>query len=525
MRYDKRRLPALFFFIIYLAIGLALAGRYGCGIDARTERKSSLITYRYINETLFDRLPSPGLKELEELSEYKDRWYGMAMQIPMVMVEDVFDFRLSEHDVFVMRQYFTFLYCYAGYLCFYFMLRRIFPSNVWIPLIGTACIALYPRFFALQFADVKNPVFNALVMAACYCMVLAVEKKRIGYDVLFGCVAALATNQRIMGVLFPCTLAGYFIISDLTAFFLKKGCQDETKRYRVLKYPAVIISYFAFWTFITPLAWKRPLHIFIETFKAFSDFYGWNRHMVFMGRLITRAEMPWYYLPVWMGITIPVFIWVLFLAGHVRFVTDIIRSKDRLMTVLGDQKWLTCQLFLFWAIFFNIVLRHGAIYVGWHHVYFIYVPMVAAAMYGLEYLTGVIDRRMVYAAVGVYFVLQCAWLLRHHPYQNVYFNVIGMHYGDQFDRDEERLASLQMTRWILSREEGPVSVSSKDGVLKPDPLLTDQERERILEEEPAMYIIECYRNVIGSDVQYEGYEEVRTIWMGGFKIGSVYRRL
>ena len=55
------------------------------------------------------------------------------------------------------------------------------------------------------------------------------------------------------------------------------------------------------------------------------------------------------------------------------------------------------------------------------------------------------------------------------------------------------------------------------------PMLTDQERARIIDEWPAKYIVEYYRNVVGSDVNYKGYEEVHTVWMGKFKIGSIYR--
>ena len=542
--YDKRRLMALAFFLCYLMIGLRLVGQYGVGVDAWNERESSLVTYKYINETLFDRRPSSQLENLPNLGSYKDRWYGMAMQIPMVIIEDVYDFELSSHTVYLMRHHIIFLYCFIGYLCFYFMLRRLFPKNSWLPLIGVAFIALYPRFFPLQFVDVKNLVFNALVLATCYFMLLAVEKKRIVYDVLFGVVAALATNQRVMGVLFICTLIGYYAITDIIVRFSEEKSSSGTKKYHILKYPAVILSFFLFWTLITPLSWKSPIQTFFDTFRAFSDFHGWDGTMVFMGRHITRAEMPWYYLPVWMSITIPIVILVLFAIGHVRYVIDIVKSKERFSAVLGEQKWLTCNLFLFWAIFLNIVLRQGPIYIGWHHAYFAIIPMVVVALFGLEYLLEKIDRRVVYAIVGVYFVVQCAWMVRHHPYQIVYFNIIGMQYGDQFDRDEERLVTLPMVRWILAQEDEPVSIvetkhakSWKMLAQDDNPIpvvegdmfamrkfmLTEREKSLISNEWPPKYVIEYYRNVIGNDVKYKGYEEVHTIWMGKFKIGSIYR--
>ena len=543
-KYDKRRLMALAFFLCYLMIGLRLVGQYGVGVDAETERKSSFVTYKYINETLFGRRPSSQLENLPNLGSYKDRWYGMAMQIPMVIIEDVYGFKLSSHTVYLMRHHIIFLYCFIGYLCFYFMLRRLFPKNSWLPLIGVAFIALYPRFFPLQFVDVKNLVFTALVMATCYFMLLAVEKKRIVYDVLFGVVAALATNQRVMGVLFICTLIGYYTITDIIVHFSEKKISSETKKHQILKYPAVILSFFLFWTLITPLSWKSPIQTLFDTFRAFSDFYGWDGTMVFMGRVITRAEMPWYYLPVWMSITIPIVILVLFAIGHVRYVIDIVKSKERISAVLGEQKWLTCSLFLFWAILLNIVLRQGPIYLGWHHAYFAIIPMVVVALFGLEYLLEKIDRRVVYAIVGVYFVVQCAWMVRHHPYQNVYFNIIGMQYGDQFDRDEERLVTLPMVRWILAQEDEPVSIfetkhakswkmlaqdENPIPVVEEDMfamrkfMLTGREKALISNEWPPKYVIEYYRNVIGNDVRYEGYEEVHTVWMGKFKIGSVYR--
>lgn len=69
--------------------------------------------------------------------------------------------------------------------------------------------------------------------------------------------------------------------------------------------------------------------------------------------------------------------------------------------------------------------------------------------------------------------------------------------------------------------EGEVSIAGETTSL---PLLNEEQRKRIVSNDEPMYIIDCYRNVIGNNVDHPEYEELYAIWIDGYKIGSVFKK-
>lgn len=502
-------------FGLYFLIALFVVRDYGIGIDEVPQRNHSLIAYKYINQVLFDRAVKDTWSELPELETYEYRQHGTAVQLPMVFIEDIFDFERDSSFIYTMRHVCTFLICFTGYIFFYLSLRKLFPGRNILPVIGALFLMLYPRFFALQFTDIKNLVFAALTMVTLFFMIQSVEKRRIPYYILFGIAAAFASNVRIMAVIYPCILLGYFVLNDLLEGFHVSSLP---------KYAIVAVSYFLCWVLIFPTAWSHPFQTFLDVFTKFSSWDMWDGTMVFMGHTIMRADMPWYYLPVWMGITIPVYLIVLFIAGHISFVTQLIKSKKKIAFLLVDGKWQTCMLTLFWGIFLNIVLRKGCIYIGWHHVYFIMVPFVVISVQGVVYLCSYIKQKYMYALLGGILCLQAAWIGANHPYQMNYFNLIGKAVAPKFDRCEERTECLAMLRWLAAYETYTVSVY---GEIRSLDIMPPEERARFMTGEPgeARYDIRSYRGIIGNTYEMDGYEEIHAFYIDGFKVGSVFKKL
>jgi len=117
------------------------------------------------------------------------------------------------------------------------------------------------------------------------------------------------------------------------------------------------------------------------------------------------------------------------------------------------------------------------------------------------------------------------WIGQHHLWETAYFNVIGTPIADQFDRGETQPATIQLGRWILDQVPGKFTVKWNKTSY---PLLTQEEKSRVtqvnMSDDPE-YIIFNYRNAIGNDYTYDGYEEVYTVWISNYKVGSVYHRL
>lgn len=92
----RGKVLAILFFTLFLIYGICVYRDYGFSWDEGIERNSSLITYGYlfpsVKETVTDTLNFEGLAEFHE---YKDRYYGMAMQLPLVAAEHLTGFTMD----------------------------------------------------------------------------------------------------------------------------------------------------------------------------------------------------------------------------------------------------------------------------------------------------------------------------------------------------------------------------------------------------------------------------------------------
>lgn len=514
------QLIVIFYFILYFIVGICVYKDYGFSTDESAEWEESIVAYKYINSKIFHR-EVPELSKVADMEEFDHRYYGTAMQMPMVFIEDLSDFTLTTQQIFYMRHLMTFLVCFTGYICFYLALKKIF-ENCLPALAGTMVISLYPRIWGYQFTDLKNLIFLALNMMVLLALVYVVEIENMLTVSLFGCIAALATNQRIMAVVYPVVLLGYWLVRDITDVIKRNN--RVKKVFLFGKYPFVIAVYFLSWVLISPFAWlENPFSAFINTFKSFSQ-YDWNGTMVFIGRLITCEERPWYYLPVWFGLTIPFMYLVLFLTGHVALFWSLKKEEHVWESLIGKYKWPACGILLFWGIVGAVIILDSRIYIGWHHVYFVLMPFTVIAVYGLCFLARFFSKKIV----GGMFVLCLAgligWMALNHPFQVVYFNFAGRHFAELFDRDEQRATSSVLLDWVLDHEEKAVTICGEtDSCL----LLTEEEKMRvsIAGEGEAEYFIDVFRNVVGNEPVHKGYEEVYASWVDGYKIGAVYQRI
>ena len=360
-------------------------------------------------------------------------------------------------------------------------------------------------------------------MVTFYFMILAVENKKPIFLVLFGCVTALAVNTRMMALIFLAVLLGYYFISDIIELFqnYKESFNVKNVIKKSEKYLIIILSFAFFWILFTPKAWcVGGGKAFVATFNQFSNFSRWNGTMVFMGDLITCEQMPWYYLFVWFGISIPIFYILLFVIGHV-VVFKSLKSHFSLNTMLTTYKWFFCSLFLFYGSVFAVIFLHSRIYVGWHHMYYVFVPFCVLVCYGLKWIIN-INPKIIFFVLILYFFFQVAWIYNNHPWETAYFNLFSRPVAANYDRGELNPSTLVLVKWILNNEKS--SFSLPDNYYKRIYMLEENEKKRIIFSDEPQYIICNYRNIIGNDYIIKGYNEIYTVEVDGYKVGSVFKK-
>lgn len=439
---------------------------YGVTTDEPMQRTRSLVAYKHINKILLNR-DVPRLEQVSSLEEFDHQYYGTAIQIPMVIIEDITGFTMTSRQIFLMRHCLTFLIVYVGYICLYTALKHLFGRTSWIPLIIIMMLFLYPRYFAFQFFDIKNMAFAGLSMITILATVKAVEKGNIFPCICFGMVSAITTNCRVMGIIYPVILLGFYLVNDLKKLWdLKKmfytDLSDEKKLIRKLwvvlvKYISTIASFTLTWYIISPIAWKDPFRSFINTFRNFAHYEQWNGTMVFMGKLITCEEMPWFYLFVWFAISVPIITLLFFIIGNVVALVQIIKAEKKIRTILNEGRWPLFFMLIFWGSVFSVIILKSRIY------------------------------------------------------------------ATEFDREEWSTSAYTALNWIIDREQRPVSVGGVTSAY--DSLSEEHKMQVILGEESPTYIIDGYRNVIGNEIGYDGYYEVYTITVDGYNVCSVFKKI
>lgn len=460
-----KRHAALAAFLLVMA-ALLMTGRctyqdYGYTVDEDAERLTCLVNYKHAFELLTGR----NLEELDviPLEEHKDRYYGVALQLPMVAVEHLTGFTMPLTDAYHLRHLYTFLLCAAGWACFYGFLHKVF-KNRWLALLGLLMVVLYPRFYSEQFTNMKDMVFAAACAASLYTIALCLENEgKWRYEFFAALAGAVCVNTRFLGLMLPGMLFGYRILRDAwLAPVWKEGGMRRLWR-NIARYAAQLLLLLVFYYLITPAMWTDPIGFLPNVIRTFANYDVWQGEVLYLGRYYACDALPWHYIPVWLALSVP--IWYLLLmdvgialpaAQHIRRARE--GGEKPFAFLLGDTRYAVLCLVFALAPFLAMVFGRTSLYNGWRHVYFIFPPMVVLALFGLRALWRLLARRrmlqrLLALAVCLLLCGQCAWIIRAHPLEKFYFNPIGVQLAHGMDRDTWFETNTYQLEHILARDD------------------------------------------------------------------------
>ncbi len=296
-------------FALYFLCGIFCFADYGISSDESIEHYSSIINYvhemapfMHNSEHFSVRAVAEGAPEL---ADHQDRFYGTALQGVTVFIEQLFKFEMNPRDIYQMRHAFVFLNYYVAALCFYFILKRRFGYGV-LPLLGTLAFILTPRFFGESFYNIKDILFFSWMVISGYFTLRWLQEKQPRYYFFAAAALAITINTRILGLsmlLLACAFAVLIAVREKAGFLSALG--------RPLALFALTIGG---WILITPFLREDPIQNIIDTIVLFMNFSNWDGEHLYMGEMISR-HVPWHYIPVWMGVTIPIPYILMFIIG------------------------------------------------------------------------------------------------------------------------------------------------------------------------------------------------------------------
>jgi hypothetical protein len=176
--------------------------------------------------------------------------------------------------------------------------------------------------------------------------------------------------------------------------------------------------------------------------------------VLFNGKIYLSTNLPWYYLPMWMIITIPIITLLFFIIGNIFIFFDCLSKSN------ADTKLLKLfVLFCFWLPILLVIVTKPVLYNAWRHFLFLTGPLVILSCVGFYRLTFSKKKLIVLIAfllLALNIVTTIISMLKLHPYEYIYFNsLVGGLPGanNKFETDYWGASFREATEWININKE------------------------------------------------------------------------
>ena len=427
---------ALIICALFLLAGFVALDDYGVAWDEGTQRNIAIVNLDYIRG------------DNAELLTHWDRFYGVAFELPLLLVERALGLTDSR-DIHLFRHISTHLFFIVGGF-FGYRLAYQLSGNRLIAIFALLLYLLHPRLYAHSFFNSKDIPFFSMFIIALYLVERAFRRDTVGAFILGGVAVGLLTNLRIMGIIqVPAVLA----MRGFDLWFAAGGI--ERRRIMLTGGGFILaagIAVYAAW----PYLWSDPAGHFVEALLRFSH-YPNQMSQLFRGQWITE-NVPPDYIPAWFAMTTPPPVLLLGLVGAMALVY---RGIARPRSIFGNSRRRFGLLLLACFILpvFGVILLESNLYTGWRHLYFIYAPGGLLAALGLGWLLRALPsgywRAGVVGLAGVGAGLTGLQMMQLHPYQQVYFNFLvdretPEYLGSQYDLDYWGLSPYEGFQYLLA---------------------------------------------------------------------------
>lgn len=488
----------LILFLTMCAIALFSFDEYGASWDESFQRDIGMTSFNYI------------VHGNQELLEWWNRDYGVALELPLIAIERIFNLT-DTRDIYLMRHIITHFFFLIGALFGYKLVYFLYKNKL-LATIGFLFIVLHPRIYTESFFNTKDIPFMTMFMISLYFNAIAFRKKKIINFIILGISIGILINLRIAGVILPLCILAFLIIDAI----IEKKHLHHLKLILFFGFTSIIVLY-ASWPFL----WADPINNFMYAFSNMSNF-RWNADILFNGEFIKEAKIGWNYIPVWFSITTPVFYLFAGLIGIALLIIKFIKTPSTLLSNTKERNNIFFLICLFIPVLAAILLK-SVLYDGWRHMYFIYPSFVLLAIYGLDFFLKRNKRGLVIASSILAFTFIAGFMVKNYPLQYVYFNNIlrvnnPEYIRKNFDMDYWGVLYRQSLEYILKNDDSPiinVKVSMYNGwqiiqILPPQ----DRDRVNFVPFEEATYFITNYR------WHPQDYDELKEFEYYSFKVAN-----
>ena len=398
---------------------------YGISNDEDVQHRYGAMIIAYYTSGLSDR----SLFEFENLY-----LYGGLFDVVAALLEKALPF-----DRYLIRHLLSGLIGVAGIAATFATARLIAGPRAGF--IAAAALAVCGPWIGAMFNHTKDIPFAAAMIGATY-FLLRISRElphpQWRHVLGFGLLLGAALGLRVMGLL----LVGYAGIAVLlaaawaprTASRIYPTCGESrhaasriypTCGERRLEFlvgsalrmmPAFVLGYLimiVFW----PWAALSPLNP-VRAIVSFADFH-YQIGTIFADRIYNMAEVPWWYVPGYLAIRLPVVI----LGGAVVALPFLLMRPS----YFRRRKILLIAFIAAFPLALEMILE-GPAFSGVRHYSFLIPPLAVLAAFGFDAALRSIPlaamRAAAMAAIAGVFLWEGATLVRLHPYESMHYNFL-----------------------------------------------------------------------------------------------------
>ena len=335
---------------------------------------------------------------------------------------------------------------------------------------ATGCLAalflvLTPRYYGHAFNNPKDIPFAVFYLWSVYFIVRGVgllPRLPVSWIWKTGLSIGLALGTRAGGLVLIGYLGLFYGVRYVQLAMQqwgrngRAGIMTFARPFALQMVSILGLSYgtmLVFW----PFAQIHPLSGLFDALRTFSRFPEVH-YSLFEGSYIESIRIPWYYLPKWLLLTLPEFLFVGVLAGAAALCRTGFQERERLLQ----------RVLLAFCIVFPVgyaLLTQPALYDACRHFLFVVPPLAVLSAVGIgDALTRLRQRwsrRGLIVLAGGLLTLTFWEMVRLHPNEYVYFNRLfagGLQTASaHYETDYWEHSYKQGIRWIEANATPPPS--------------------------------------------------------------------
>ncbi|WP_221031057.1 phospholipid carrier-dependent glycosyltransferase [Actomonas aquatica] len=521
--------------LVLVCGGLTLVPDYGLYIDEYTNHFFGVTWYDYARDVIVDGQPIAPLNGATD----HDVVHGPIFEMALAWLGRSVLHLEGLPAVIHLRHAAVWLSFCAAVLMVYGLARQLGLGRGWALVAGgfTLC---QPRIFSHAFYDSVDISFLAFYAAGLLSLVWYARRPHLGRLVLHAVACACAISVRSIGAVLPILTGGVILYHLITATAATSTVSGKARhpRWRLighgLLYPLLV---FGVTVLSWPFLWNHPLDRLAEVVQL-TPRVGWAGKVLYGGTEIITTDLPWHYVPVWILITTPVAISLLTLVGGLDLLVATLRHPWR---TCRERLPELCVAGAFAGPLAAVILLRAEVYDGWRHLFFIYPAMCLLAALGLHRasqwtraLLPATWHRPAFATGALLIALNLGamvlFAVRHHPYQNLYFNRLAgpdlPTAKSRFELDFWGLSYLEALRHLVATQpDGPLRIyHGQNAMLAINrTMLADADHHRIqqVEYDAAEWVFSNYRQRRHG---YPDLAEYYSLIIDDAKVITIYRK-